>query len=78
MFPLLYIGMTVSCVLVWRTFQAVLYYHFLCKSSVRRFWPFCVNLYPKEGKTPYKGIFARLVTNSLFVMFATLIITDFL
>lgn len=71
----LYICMTFSCVLVWRTIQAVLYYHILCKCVVWRFWVFCVNLYPKEGKTPYMAIFARLVTNNLFVIVVTLIIT---
>ena len=32
-----YICMTFSCVLVWRTIQAVLYYHILCKCAVWRF-----------------------------------------
>lgn len=70
-----YIGMGVSCVLVWRTFQADLYYHILCKCSVWRFQRFGVSLYPKEGKTLSMGIFARLVTNNLFVIVVTLIIT---
>lgn len=73
-----YIGMGVSCVLVWRTFQAILYYHNLCKCFVWRFWRFSVNLYPKEGKTLSRAIFARLVTNNLFVIVVTLIITSFI
>lgn len=61
-----------------RTNQAILYYHILCKCAVWRFWRLGVNLYPKRGKTPYKAIVARLMTNSLFVIVVTLIITSFI
>nr|DAT83775.1 MAG TPA: hypothetical protein [Caudoviricetes sp.] len=37
-----------------------------------------MNLYPKEDKTPYMAILARLMTNSLFVIVVTLIITSFI
>lgn len=35
-----------SLVRLRHTLSGVLYYHILCKCAVRRFWRFCVNLYP--------------------------------
>ena len=75
MFPRVYIGMPFSAVLVRRTIQAILYYHILCKFVVRRFRAVRRDFIGARGKTPYRGIFARLVTNNIFVIIVTLIIT---
>lgn len=57
--------MTALCVLVWRTIQADLYYHNLCKCAVWRFWWFMGKLYPKEGKRrtrPFLPVWCDSVT----------------
>ena len=64
-------------VLVWHTILSILYYQFLCNFVVRRFWRFIGKLYPK-GKNAVQRKFGALVTNNIFVIIVTLIITFFI
>ena len=69
--------MTFPAVLVRRTILSILYYQFLCNFVVRRFRRHIRKLYPK-GKSAVQRKFDGLVTNNIFVIIATLIITFYI
>ena len=67
--------MPFSAVLVWHTISGFLYSQILCKFVCTAFSGVRRDFIGARGKTPYGGIFARLVTNNIFVIIVTLIIT---